>query len=69
MDKNNKVLTAQAKSFDNDSKLKMANIMADVWKVHHTNAADQAVPNDVNKLNASNIGRVIETAITGVTSA
>ena len=26
-------------------------------KYNHTNAADQAVPNDVNKLNASNIGR------------
>ncbi|WP_432481752.1 hypothetical protein [Moraxella sp. ZY200743] len=67
IEKNNAVLQKQADNYDNDSKLKMANIMADIWKIHHTNAQDQAVPNNAtNGLGATNIRSAMQNAMTSV---
>lgn len=60
IDKNNQVLAAQAKSFSDDSKIKMASIMADVWKVAHSTDANGMRPTTDSFTGAANIKQVLE---------
>lgn len=60
IDKNNQVLTAQAKSYNDDSKIKMASIMADVWKVAHSTDANGMRPTTDSFTGAANIKQVLE---------
>lgn len=60
IDKNNQVLTAQAKSFSDDSKIKMSSIMADVWKVAHSTDANGMKPTTDSFTGAANIKQVLE---------
>ena len=60
IDKNNEVLTAQAKSFSDDSKIKMASIMAEVWKVAHSTDASAMSPTTASFTGAANIKQVLE---------
>lgn len=61
IDRNNKVLTEQAKSYDRDGKLKVASLMSDSWKVRRNDDPDEAPVNDINKLNDVMIGKAITT--------
>ena len=60
IDKNNQVLTAQAKSYSDDSKVKMASIMADIWKVAHSTDANGMRPTLNSFTGEANIKQVLE---------
>lgn len=56
---NNKVLAQQAKSYENDGKIKLASMLIDTWKVRRNDDPDETTVNDTNKLNDPMIGAVV----------
>lgn len=57
--RNNAVLKEQAISYQNDSKIKVASVMIDTWKVRRNDDPDSAPVDDINKLADPNIGQVV----------
>lgn len=63
---NNKVLAEQARSYDNDGKIKVLSILTDTWKVRRTDDPDTAPVDNINKLHDPVIGKSVEKVIEGV---
>lgn len=57
--RNNMVLAEQARSYDNDAKIKIASMIIDTWKVRRNDDPDEAPVNDINKLHDPNIGNTL----------
>lgn len=63
---NNKVLAEQAKSFLRDSKLKVASLLIDTWKVRRTDDPDATPADGINKLRDVEIGTVVDAVFESV---
>lgn len=63
---NNKVLSEQARSYQNDGKIKVLSILSDTWKVRRNDDPDEAPVNDINKFNDPTIGLTVTKTMQGV---
>lgn len=56
---NNKVLAQQARSYDNDTKLKLTSMLIDTWKVRHNDDPDATPVDHINNLHDPIIGKMV----------
>lgn len=63
---NNKVLAEQARSYDNDGKIKVLSVLVDTWKVRRNDDPDATLADDINKLFDPTIGTAVTKSMKNV---
>lgn len=61
---NNKVLEQQARTYDNDSKLKVLSVLVDTWKIRYNEDPDNNEVTAINKLTDPTIGQAVDRLLT-----